>query len=257
VTDLPGRLESLVCSTPWLLEALRAARDVDPPDWLVGGGVLRDLVWDRLHGQSRPAPPRDVDLAFFDPTRLDRARDAEVEQALAARLPGVPWDAKNQAAVHTWYGRVFGGRVAPLRSAADGVATWPETATAVAVRLLPDDRLEAVAPCGLDDLFGLVCRRNPRRVTVDHYHRRLHDKRIAERWPRVEIVLEGQDGAMRRWAMSGQEPHAGGEQEQRPVGGVEGEEEQEVAQGDQAREREREVKAAEAERSDGGEGTGG
>jgi uncharacterized protein len=165
VTDLPGRLESLVRSTPWLLEALRAARDVDPPDWLVGGGVLRDLVWDRLHGQSRPAPPRDVDLAFFDPTRLDRARDAEVEQALAARLPGVPWDAKNQAAVHTWYGRVFGGRVAPLRSAADGVATWPETATAVAVRLLPDDRLEAVAPCGLDDLFGLVCRRNPRRVT--------------------------------------------------------------------------------------------
>jgi hypothetical protein len=257
VTDLPGRLESLVRSTPWLLEALRAARDVDPPDWLVGGGVLRDLVWDRLHGQSRPAPPRDVDLAFFDPTRLDRARDAEVEQALAARLPGVPWDAKNQAAVHTWYGRVFGGRVAPLRSAADGVATWPETATAVAVRLLPDDRLEVVAPCGLDDLFGLVCRRNPRRVTVDHYHRRLHDKRIAERWPRVEIVLEGQDGAMRRWAMSEQEPHAGGEQEQRPVGGVEGEEEQEVAQGDQAREREREVKAAEAERSDGGEGTGG
>jgi hypothetical protein len=257
VTDLPGRLESLVRSTPWLLEALRAARDVDPPDWLVGGGVLRDLVWDRLHGQSRPAPPRDVDLAFFDPTRLDRARDAEVEQALAARLPGVPWDAKNQAAVHTWYGRVFGGRVAPLRSAADGVATWPETATAVAVRLLPDDRLEAVAPCGLDDLFGLVCQRNPRRVTVDHYHRRLHDKRIAERWPRVEIVLEGQDGAMRRWAMSEQEPHAGGEQEQRPVGGVEGEEEQEVAQGDQAREREREVKAAEAERSDGGEGTGG
>jgi hypothetical protein len=257
VTDLPGRLESLVRSTPWLLEALRAARDVDPPDWLVGGGVLRDLVWDRLHGQSRPAPPRDVDLAFFDPTRLDRARDAEVEQALAARLPGVPWDAKNQAAVHTWYGRVFGGRVAPLRSAADGVATWPETATAVAVRLFPDDRLEVVASCGLDDLFGLVCRRNPRRVTVDHYHRRLHDKRIAERWPRVEIVLEGQDGAMRRWAMSEQEPHAGGEQEQRPVGGVEGEEEQEVAQGDQAREREREVKAAEAERSDGGEGTGG
>jgi hypothetical protein len=198
VTDPPGRLESLVRSTPWLLEALRAAR-----------------------------------------------------------LPGVPLDAKNQAAVHTWYGRVFGGRVAPLRSAADGVATWPETATAVAVRLLPHDRLEVVAPCGLDDLFGLVCRRNPRRVTVDHYHRRLHDKRIAERWPRVEIVLEGQDGAMRRWAMSGQEPHAGGEQEQRPVGGVEGEEEQEVAQGDQAREREREVKAAEAERSDGGEGTGG
>jgi hypothetical protein len=49
--------------------------------------------------------------------------------------------------------------------------------------------------------------------------------------------------------MSEQEAHAGGEQEQRPVGGVEGDAEQEVAQGEQAREREREVKAAEAERS--------
>jgi hypothetical protein len=85
----------MVTSTPWLLEVLRAARDVD--------------------------------LAFFDPARLDPARDAEVERALTARLPGVP--------------------------------------------------------------FNLVCRRNPRRVTVAHYRRRVRDKRIAERWPRVEVVL--------------------------------------------------------------------
>jgi uncharacterized protein len=76
----------------------------------------------------------------------------------------------------------------PLRSDADGVATWPESATAVAVRLLPDDRIQVVAPCGLDDLFGLVCRRNPRRVTLAHYRRRLRDKRIAARWPRVRVL---------------------------------------------------------------------
>ena len=57
--------------------------------------------------------------------------------------------------------------------------------------------------------------------------------------------------------MSEQQPHAGGEQEQRPVGGVEDAQEQEVAQGEQVREREREVKAAEAERSEGDPGTGG
>jgi hypothetical protein len=57
--------------------------------------------------------------------------------------------------------------------------------------------------------------------------------------------------------MSEQEPHAGGDQEQRPVGGVEDEAEQEVAQGEQTREREREVKAADAERSDGDTGSGG
>jgi hypothetical protein len=50
--------------------------------------------------------------------------------------------------------------------------------------------------------------------------------------------------------MSEQDQHAGGEQEQRPVGGVEGPAEQAVAQSEQVREREREVKAAEAERSE-------
>ena len=53
--------------------------------------------------------------------------------------------------------------------------------------------------------------------------------------------------------MSQPGPHAGGDQEQRPVGGVEDEREQEVAQGGKAREREREVKSSEGERT-GGEG---
>jgi hypothetical protein len=57
--------------------------------------------------------------------------------------------------------------------------------------------------------------------------------------------------------MSEQQPHAGGEQEQRPVGGVEGADEQEVAQSEQTREREREVKAGEADRGEPEGGSGG
>jgi hypothetical protein len=182
------RLTEIIRSSSWFMELLLAAWDVRPPDWLLGGGALRDLVWDRLHGRAQPMPPRDVDLAFFDPERLDPGRDAEVERALSARLPGVPWDAKNQAAVHRWYPRVFGFEVEPLASTADGVATWPETATAVAVRLEPGEQLLVVAPWGLADLLGIVCRRNPRRVTVEEYRRRVAAKRIAERWPGVTIV---------------------------------------------------------------------
>ena len=182
------RLTEIIRSSSWFMELLLAARDVQPPDWLLGGGALRDLVWDRLHGRAQPTPPRDVDLALFDPERLDPGRDAEVERALSARLPGVPWDAKNQAAVHRWYPRVFGFEVEPLASTADGVATWPETATAVAVRLEPGEQLLVVAPWGLADLLGIVCRRNPRRVTVEEYRRRVAAKRIAERWPGVTIV---------------------------------------------------------------------
>ena len=90
--------------------------------------------------------------------------------------------------MHLWYAQVFGVDVQPLASAADGVATWPETATAVAVRLCADDNIEAVAPYGLEDLFGLICRRNPRRVTVAEYHRRIQAKATAARWPGLQIV---------------------------------------------------------------------
>ena len=40
-------------------------------------------------------------------------------------------------------------------SMADAMRFWPETATAVAVRLDADDAIDVVAPFGLEDLFTL------------------------------------------------------------------------------------------------------
>ena len=107
--------------------------------------------WTRYHHRP-PATPRDVDLGFFDPDDLSPERDAEVEAALRERAPDLPWEAKNQAAVHLWYPRRFGFEVPPFRSTAEAVATFPETAACVGVRLLPDDAIAVVAPHGLDDL---------------------------------------------------------------------------------------------------------
>jgi hypothetical protein len=70
------------------------------------------------------------------------------------------------------------------------VATWPETATAVAVRLMADSELHVVAPLRLEDLFGRIWRRNSRRVTVAEYRRRLRTKFIPERWPAVTVSDE-------------------------------------------------------------------
>jgi hypothetical protein len=186
--ELQSHLIELIRSSPTLMRALRAARTVDPPDWLIGSGVIRDLVWSHLHGFGRPAACKDVDILFFDPAALGREREQSVLDALRALEPDVPWDVKNQAAVHLWYPETFGIAVEPLTSSADGVSTWPETTSAVAVRLLADERLEVVAPCGLDDLFGLVWRRNPRRVTLDGYRQRIHDKRVADCWPRARVL---------------------------------------------------------------------
>lgn len=185
---LESRLTRLIYSSSVLMRALRVARTVDPPDWLIGAGAIRDRVWDHLHGFTQPAPAKDIDLAFFDPSSLHSDRERSVHRAVNAQAPDISWDVTNQAAVHLWYPEVFGIEVQPLTSCADAVATWPETATAIGIRLLGDDSIEVVAPCGLEDLFGLICRRNPRRATSEQYRRRVENKRIAKRWPRVRVL---------------------------------------------------------------------
>ena len=109
------RLVQIVRRTPWLMEALRAARDVDPPDWLLAAGAVTTAVWDHLHGFSSPSELADVDVGFFDADDLTPARDLAVQRALRARLGSVPWEAKNQAGVHLWYERRFGYAVEPCR----------------------------------------------------------------------------------------------------------------------------------------------
>ena len=73
--------------------------------------------------------------------------------------------------MHLWFEQHFGHAVAPLRSLDEAVASWPEFATAVGLWLDDDDRLHVIAPHGLDDLFAMVVRRNPVRVSVETYRR--------------------------------------------------------------------------------------
>jgi len=183
-----AHLEEIVRSTPWLMRALEAARTVDAPDWLIGSGAVRTAVWDHLHGYEKRTELADIDLVFFDPDDLSEAHEHETQSRLQSALPDEPWDAKNQAAVHLWYPERFGYEVDPLTSSAAAVATWPETAVCVGLRLAENDRVLIEAPLGLDDLLGLVHRRNPTRVSVGEYERRLAAKRITERWPRVTVV---------------------------------------------------------------------
>ncbi len=181
-------LEQLIRSNQWLWSILAAARSCDPPDWFVGAGVIRNLVWDHLHTFVEPTHCADVDVAFFDPHDLSPERDRAVQTQLSASRPDVPWEATNQAAVHLWYERVFGYAVPPLTSSADAIGTWPETATCVGVRLLPTNELLIIAPYGLSDLFDLILRRNPRRVSRAEFRRRIREKRIQAKWPRVRII---------------------------------------------------------------------
>jgi len=122
-------------------------------------------------------------VIWFDPAACDAARDAGLEAALRDRDGTLAWSVKNQARMHERNGD------APYRSATDAMRYWPETATAVGVRLDARGGIEVAAPLGLDDLFGLVVRPTERFIAEKYaiYLERVLSKQWQEAWPRLQI----------------------------------------------------------------------
>jgi hypothetical protein len=184
-----GRLAELLTAEPWMLRALDAVAVSGLPDAWIGAGVIRDLVWGQYHGRFDPASVKDIDVAYFDTDDLTMERDLRAQEVLGALAADLPWEATNQAAVHVWYHQYFGGPpVDSFASVHDAVATWPETATCVAVRRRRDG-IEVCAPHGAADLLDGVWRVNPIRVTRAISRARLARQRVQARWPRVRVVL--------------------------------------------------------------------
>jgi hypothetical protein len=147
------------------------------------GGVYQECGLGHLHGRSPKSPSGDVDVLWFDPGRADASGDRRWEATLRSLEPGLDWSVKNQARMHARNGD------APYASAVDAMRYWPETATAVAVRLTGPSRCEIAAPFGLDDLFALVLRPTPRFSHARHadYLERVHAKGWLAAWPGLRM----------------------------------------------------------------------
>jgi uncharacterized protein len=181
-------LIAVVLATPWLAQALDAGASLNLASWCIGAGAIRNAVWDHLHGYAAPSALSDIDFAYFDADDLSKSAENEVQGRLESALPGVPWEATNQAAVHLWFEGHFGHPVAPLASLYESVASWPEYATSVAVWYSRKRAIEVIAPHGLEDLFAMRVRRNPTRVSLETYAQRIDQKQYTKRWPRVTVV---------------------------------------------------------------------
>jgi uncharacterized protein len=185
----PRKMESadnicaLVARQADMMRLLRSVEELALPDCWIGAGFIRNAIWDALHGRTpNCALLNDVDVVFFDRANASAAFDAAIEDQLAARSPNLPWSVKNQARMHLRNGEE------PYRNTAAAIARWPETATAVAVRLR-QSRLELAAPHGLEDLIGLTVRPTPAFARrPEAIARRLRAKNWLARWPRLRIV---------------------------------------------------------------------
>ncbi|MGE8641256.1 MAG: nucleotidyltransferase family protein [Achromobacter sp.] len=181
-------LRTLVLAHAPLMGWLRAARDHGVADGFIAAGVVRSLVWNRLHGYTPGShAPADVDFVYFDPADLSTEQEADITRRLRAAAPDAPWEVVNQARVHLWRRDSQGRQPPQARSLAEGIAAWPETATCVGVALTTDEQVRIVAPHGLADLFGLVLRPSPG-ADRHAYTQRLAAKRHAETWPRLRII---------------------------------------------------------------------
>lgn len=185
--DQEPRLEEILVRQHAVAAILDRVPCLDLPDWYLGAGCITQTVWNALHGFELTFGIKDYDLVYFDPDDLSQQAERHFERRVAELVGDlrVKIDVTNEARVHTWYEERFGVAIAPYRSSADAIATWPTTASSIGVRR-DQAALEVCAPFGLEDLFELVVRPNKRLVTRDVYEAKA--KRWTEKWPRLTVL---------------------------------------------------------------------
>lgn len=183
-------LQSLIASDTRRKQVLQLVQALGLPDCWVAAGFVRSCVWDHVHQYPESPLPQDIDVIWFDPERSTAEHDTALERALHARDATLGWSVKNQARMHLRNGD------RPYRSATDAMRYWPETATAVGVRMDAHGQIEVAAPFGLDDLFGLIVRPTERFLGIKHavYLERLHAKQWQARWPRLTMAAPDHRG---------------------------------------------------------------
>jgi hypothetical protein len=176
----------LIKEDVWMMQVLTFAESMHLPDWLIGAGFLRNKVWDRLHGYTKSTPSTDIDLVYFDKENKINAKDIEVK--LTNLTPGLMWEVVNQATAHNW-----NEAEEPYTSTSDAISRWPETATAVGVKI-ENGELKLIAPLGIDDLVNIIARPTPA-FSISEKKKSLVQERISkkcwkEKWPKLKVVTE-------------------------------------------------------------------
>ena len=177
------RFEEMILSHRGMMDDLRLIRQTELPGAYVAAGYVRNYIWDRLHGYTERTPLNDIDVIYYDRSRLDEDYEKQVERQLCEATGCSLWSVKNQARMHVQNGDP------PYSSVEHAISFWPETVTAVAIRLESDDRLAWLCPYGLSDLFELRVRRSPLFSDEAYYRARVEGKNWRALWPRLHIEL--------------------------------------------------------------------
>ncbi|MDR7017888.1 nucleotidyltransferase family protein [Acinetobacter sp. 3657] len=180
-------LFDLILNTPELYAMLKQLARIEPRAYL-SAGVIRNTVWAFLHGQTFDLKDSEIDVIYYDGQERNNDVHQRLKQKLEDLFPQQQWDVVNQALVHTWYRKERGEQIQPLASIEHALSLWPETATAIALRLNSSGELELIAPFGLQDLFELRLCWNPALVSYTTFKNRVESKKWLQQWPKLKWV---------------------------------------------------------------------
>jgi hypothetical protein len=189
VTELGARLVEIVRGAPHLMEVLTRVRDLELPQWRVFSGAVYQAVWNAETGRDPAYGIKDYDVGYFDASDTSYEAEDVVIRRAAAALPAPLSElveVRNQARVHLWFEGRFGEPYTPLSNADEALERFVAPAFAVAVRLEPDDSISWAAPFGLEDVFALRLRPNPRRGRARGWDKVIASARA--RWPEIEVI---------------------------------------------------------------------
>jgi hypothetical protein len=166
-----------------ILALLRPVGALGINDCWIGAGLIRNAVWDHLHGIAvERLAESDVDVVYCDHNDARLERDLAIESYLLDQFPQIPWSVHNQARMHGRNGD------APYRNTEEAIRCWPETATAIAARVIGDE-VEVMSPHGINDLINMIVRPSPAFLDKQPIYRsRLASKNWAKRWPKLRFV---------------------------------------------------------------------
>jgi uncharacterized protein len=175
----------LIESDERMMEIIKAASQLSLPDWWICAGFVRSKIWDTLHGFENRTDPPDVDVIYYDHEDISEKTEKELEAELMRILPDVPWSVKNEARMHVM------NHIEPYTSAEDAISKFPETATALGVKIDKDNNLILTAPWGVDDVINLELKPTPffkeskERVAI--YRERVIKKNWKGIWDKVNV----------------------------------------------------------------------
>ncbi|WP_100372341.1 nucleotidyltransferase family protein [Bacillus sp. FJAT-45037] len=176
---------ALVEDDEWMMEILKTVRSLNLTDWWICAGFVRSKIWDVLHGFNERTRIPDIDVIYYDTTQLNELEEKRIEETLTLILPNIPWSVKNEARMH------LRNNVEPYSSSVDAISKFPETATALGVKLDEIDKVILTAPYGVSDVVNLEVKPTPYFLANENlariYNERILKKNWEATWDKVSV----------------------------------------------------------------------